>query len=60
LGLRTVGALDVERNQCSGFIYAISVADQYIKAECIKHFGSGSRSAFNQLGLLTTRGRGFL
>jgi 3-oxoacyl-[acyl-carrier-protein] synthase-3 len=30
LGLRTVGALDV-RNQCSGFIYALSVADQYIK-----------------------------
>jgi 3-oxoacyl-[acyl-carrier-protein] synthase-3 len=30
LGLRTVGALDV-RNQCSGFVYAISIADQYIK-----------------------------
>jgi 3-oxoacyl-[acyl-carrier-protein] synthase-3 len=30
LGLPTVGALDV-RNQCSGFIYAISIADQYIK-----------------------------
>ena len=30
LGLRTVGALDV-RNQCSGFVYAISVADQYIR-----------------------------
>jgi 3-oxoacyl-[acyl-carrier-protein] synthase-3 len=36
LGLRTVGALDV-RNQCSGFIYALSVADQYIKT-CIKTF----------------------
>jgi 3-oxoacyl-[acyl-carrier-protein] synthase-3 len=36
LGLRTVGALDV-RNQCSGFIY-LSVADQYIKQECIKTF----------------------
>ncbi|TLP73984.1 3-oxoacyl-ACP synthase III family protein [Maribacter sp. ACAM166] len=31
LGIKTVGALDV-RNQCSGFIYAISVADQYIKS----------------------------
>ncbi len=31
LGLGTIGALDV-RNQCSGFIYALSVADQYIKA----------------------------
>ena len=30
LGLKTVGALDI-RNQCSGFIYALSVADQYIK-----------------------------
>ncbi len=30
LGLETVGALDV-RNQCSGFLYALSVADQFIK-----------------------------
>lgn len=29
LGLSTIGALDV-RNQCSGFIYALSVANQYI------------------------------
>jgi 3-oxoacyl-[acyl-carrier-protein] synthase-3 len=38
LGLRTVEALDV-RNQCSGFIYALSIADQYIKTECI-NFGN--------------------
>ncbi|MCF7805701.1 MAG: ketoacyl-ACP synthase III [Candidatus Marinimicrobia bacterium] len=31
LGLRGVGALDV-RNQCSGFIYGLSVADQYVKS----------------------------
>lgn len=31
LGLGTIGALDV-RNQCSGFIYALSAADQYIRA----------------------------
>jgi 3-oxoacyl-[acyl-carrier-protein] synthase-3 len=31
LGLETVGALDV-RNQCSGFLYALSVADQFIKS----------------------------
>lgn len=31
LGLPPIGALDV-RNQCSGFIYALSVADQYIRA----------------------------
>ena len=36
LGLKTVGALDV-RNQCSGFIYAFSVADQYIKTGMYKN-----------------------
>jgi 3-oxoacyl-[acyl-carrier-protein] synthase-3 len=30
LGIPGVGALDV-RNQCTGFIYALSIADQYIK-----------------------------
>lgn len=30
LGLGQIGALDV-RNQCSGFVYALSVADQYIR-----------------------------
>lgn len=29
--MKEIGALDV-RNQCSGFIYALSVADQYIRA----------------------------
>ena len=29
LGLGTIGALDI-RNQCSGFVYALSVADQFI------------------------------
>ncbi len=31
LGLGTIGALDV-RNQCSGFIYGLAVADQFIRA----------------------------
>lgn len=57
LGMRTVGALDV-RNQCSGFVYAISVADQYIKTGMYKHIlviGSEVQST----GLdMTTRGRG--
>lgn len=57
LGLRTVGALDV-RNQCSGFVYAISVADQYIKTGMYKNIlviGSEVHST----GLdMTTRGRG--
>ena len=30
LGLESIGALDV-RNQCSGFIYGLSIADQYIR-----------------------------
>jgi 3-oxoacyl-[acyl-carrier-protein] synthase-3 len=36
LGMKQVGALDV-RNQCSGFIYAISVADQFIKTGMYKN-----------------------
>jgi len=35
LGLGTVGALDV-RDQCSGFIYALAVADQFIRAGTYK------------------------
>ncbi len=35
LGLGPIGALDI-RNQCSGFIYALSVADQYIKTGAFK------------------------
>jgi 3-oxoacyl-[acyl-carrier-protein] synthase-3 len=57
LGLRTVGALDV-RNQCSGFVYALSVADQYIKTGMYKNIlviGSEIQST----GLdMTSRGRG--
>lgn len=36
LGLEGIGALDV-RNACSGFIYALSVAEQYIKANTYKN-----------------------
>jgi len=57
LGLDTVGAIDV-RNQCSGFIYGLSVADQYIKSGMYKNvlvIGSEVHSK----GLdMTTRGRG--
>ncbi|MFH1322103.1 MAG: beta-ketoacyl-ACP synthase III [Bacteroidota bacterium] len=35
LGIKEVGALDV-RNQCSGFIYGLSVADQFIKTGMYK------------------------
>ncbi len=57
LDIKTIGALDV-RNQCSGFVYAISVADQFIKTGMYKNvlvIGSEVHST----GLdLTTRGRG--
>ena len=57
LGLKPIGALDV-RNQCSGFVYAISVADQYIKTGMYKNIliiGSEVHST----GLdMTDRGRG--
>lgn len=57
LGIKTCPALDV-RNQCSGFIYAISVADQFIKTGMYKNvlvIGSENHSG----GLdMTTRGRG--
>ena len=57
LGMRTVGALDI-RNQCSGFVYALSIADQYIKTGMYKNIlivGSEVQS----LGLdMTDRGRG--
>lgn len=36
LQMKDVGALDV-RNQCSGFVYALSVADQFIKSGMYKN-----------------------
>ncbi len=57
LDMPTVGALDV-RNQCSGFVYALSVGDQFIKTGMYKNvlvIGSENHSG----GLeKTTRGRG--
>ena len=35
LGLEGIGALDI-RNACSGFIYALSIAEQYIKTDTYK------------------------
>ena len=57
LEMNTVGALDV-RNQCSGFIYAISVADQFIKTGMYKNIlVIGAEYHSNGLDK-TTRGRG--
>jgi 3-oxoacyl-[acyl-carrier-protein] synthase III len=56
LGMKEIGALDV-RNQCSGFLYALSVADQFIKTGMYKNIlviGSEKHS----FGLdMSTRGR---
>ncbi|QFZ53588.1 ketoacyl-ACP synthase III [Oceanihabitans sp. IOP_32] len=57
LGLKNVGAIDI-RNQCSGFIYAISVADQFIKTGMYKNvLVVGAEYHSNGLDK-TTRGRG--
>ncbi|TRX15983.1 ketoacyl-ACP synthase III [Flavobacterium franklandianum] len=57
LELKNIGALDI-RNQCSGFVYAVSIADQYIKTGMYKNIliiGSEVQST----GLdMTNRGRG--
>src|SRR6476619_5168020 len=56
LGIKEIGALDI-RNQCSGFVYALSVADQFIKTGMYKNIlviGSEKHS----FGLdFSTRGR---
>jgi len=56
LGINGIGALDI-RNQCSGFIYALATADQFIKSGMYKTIlvvGSEIQSS----GLnLTTEGR---
>src|SRR5438045_9387297 len=54
--MKEIGALDI-RNQCSGFVYALSVADQFIKSGMYKNIlvvGSDKHS----FGLdFSTRGR---
>lgn len=56
LGIKNVGALDI-RNQCTGFVYALSIADQFVKTgmyNCVLVVGGEVHSS----GLdLTTRGR---
>lgn len=57
LGMKTVGAIDI-RNQCSGFVYALSVADQFIKSGMYKNvLVVGAEYHSNGLDK-TTRGRG--
>lgn len=57
LGCDTIGAIDI-RNQCSGFVYALTTADQFIKTGMYKNvlvIGSELQSTGTDK---TTRGRG--
>ncbi|RKE92220.1 3-oxoacyl-ACP synthase III family protein [Ichthyenterobacterium magnum] len=57
LDMPTIGAIDI-RNQCSGFVYALSVADQFIKTGMYKNvLVVGAEYHSNGLDK-TTRGRG--
>jgi len=57
LDMKTIGALDI-RNQCSGFVYGISVADQFIKTGMYKNVLVVG-AEFHSGGLdKTSRGRG--
>ncbi|MCK5637065.1 MAG: ketoacyl-ACP synthase III [Flavobacteriaceae bacterium] len=57
LDMPTIGAIDI-RNQCSGFIYALSTADQFIKTGMYKNvLVIGAEYHSNGLDK-TTRGRG--
>jgi 3-oxoacyl-[acyl-carrier-protein] synthase III len=56
LGCREIAAIDL-RAQCSGFLYALSVADQFIRSGMYRHvlvIGSETQSTMLDL---TTRGR---
>lgn len=57
MGMGEIGALDI-RNQCSGFIYALSIADQFVKTGMYKNIlvvGSEKHSFALDF---STRGRG--
>jgi 3-oxoacyl-[acyl-carrier-protein] synthase III len=56
LGLEGIGALDI-RNACSGFIYALSVADQFIKTAMYKTILVVGAEIQSTALDITTRGR---
>lgn len=56
LGLESIGALDI-RNACSGFIYALSVADQFIKTGMYKTILVVGAEIQSTALDVTTRGR---
>lgn len=56
LGLQGIGALDI-RNQCSGFVYGLSVAEQFVRTGMYKNVLLVGAEA-HSIGLdYTTRGR---
>ncbi len=56
LGIPGIGALDI-RNQCSGFVYGLSIADQFIKSGMYKNILMVG-AEFHSAGLdFSTRGR---
>tara|TARA_Y100000782_G_C10189272_1_gene269371 strand:- start:4409 stop:5431 length:1023 start_codon:yes stop_codon:yes gene_type:complete len=56
LGIKEVGALDI-RNQCSGFLYGLSVGDQFIKTGMYKNILLIGSELQSPLMDKTTRGR---
>lgn len=57
LGLEGIGALDL-RNACSGFIYGLSVADQFIKTGMYKNILVVGAEIQSSLMEMNNRGRG--
>ncbi len=56
LGIPGIGALDI-RNQCSGFVYGLSIADQFVKSGMYKNILLVG-AEFHSAGLdFSTRGR---
>ncbi len=56
LGITDIGALDV-RNQCTGFIYGLSIADQYIRTGTYKRILLVGAEIHSTALDMTTRGR---
>ena len=56
MGFKTIGALDI-RVQCSGFVYGLSIADQYIKTGAAKHVLVIGAEVQSTAMDMTTRGR---
>ncbi|HTQ65159.1 MAG TPA: beta-ketoacyl-ACP synthase III [Puia sp.] len=56
LHMKEIGALDI-RNQCSGFIYGLSIADQYIKTGMYKNILLVASETHSYALDFSTRGR---